>query len=93
MSKDSAVMKDLAMTLLWKSMWDLPRPGIKPMSPAWAGTFFTTESPRKLPEDTRIPIQARDNGTLQHRGCKRGGEKLWNFRNILKFQITGFHSG
>ena len=28
-------------------MWDLPRSGIKPMSPALAGGFFTTEPPRK----------------------------------------------
>ena len=28
-------------------MWDLPGPGIKPMSPALAGRFFTTESPGK----------------------------------------------
>ena len=28
-------------------MWDLPRPGIKPMSPALAGGLFTTEPPRK----------------------------------------------
>ena len=28
-------------------MWDLPRPGIKPMSPALAGGFFTTEPPGK----------------------------------------------
>ena len=29
------------------SMWDLPRPGIKPMSPAPAGRFLTTEPPGK----------------------------------------------
>ena len=28
-------------------MWGLPGPGIKPMSPALAGRFFTTESPGK----------------------------------------------
>ena len=27
------------------SMWDLPRPGIKPVSPALANKFFTTEKP------------------------------------------------
>ena len=27
--------------------WDLPGPGIDPVSPALAGGFFTTESPRK----------------------------------------------
>ena len=26
-------------------MWDLPGPGIKPVSPALAGGFFTTEPP------------------------------------------------
>ena len=28
-------------------MWDLPRPGIEPMSPVLAGRFFTTEAPAK----------------------------------------------
>ena len=36
----------------WASLlcriWDLPRPGIKPASPALAGSFFTTEPPAKL---------------------------------------------
>ena len=26
-------------------MWDLPGPGIEPVSPALAGGFFTTETP------------------------------------------------
>ena len=29
------------------SVWDLPRPGIKCSSPAWAGRSFTTEPPGK----------------------------------------------
>jgi len=29
------------------ALWHPPRPGIKPMSPALAGDFFTTESPEK----------------------------------------------
>ena len=29
-------------------MWDLPGPGVKPVSPALAGGFFTTEAPGKL---------------------------------------------
>ena len=33
--------------LLRHSMWDLPGPGIKPMSSALAGGFFTTEPPDK----------------------------------------------
>ena len=32
-------------------MWDLaPRPGIKPLPPALAGGFFTTEPPGKPPD-------------------------------------------
>ena len=27
--------------------WDLPRPGIEPVSPAMAGGLFTTEPPEK----------------------------------------------
>ena len=27
---------------LLRSMWDLPRPGLEPLSPAWAGRFSTT---------------------------------------------------
>ena len=30
-------------TWLFHSMWDLPRPGIKPVTPAPAGKFFTSE--------------------------------------------------
>ena len=32
--------------MLWVT-WDLPRPGIEPMSSASAGGFFTTEPPGK----------------------------------------------
>ena len=32
-----------------ESMWDLPRPGFKPMSPALAGGFFTTEPAGRPP--------------------------------------------
>ena len=31
-----------------RGMWDLPGPGIKPVSPALAGGFFTTEPPGTL---------------------------------------------
>ena len=31
------------------STWDHPRSGIEPVSPAWAGAFFTTEPPGKPP--------------------------------------------
>ena len=32
---------------LLRGMWDLPRPGLEPVSPAWAGRFSTTEPPGK----------------------------------------------
>ena len=32
---------------LLHSMWDLPRPGLEPVSPALAGRFSSTEPPRK----------------------------------------------
>ena len=32
---------------LLRSMWDLPRPGLEPVSPALAGRFSTTELPGK----------------------------------------------
>ena len=38
--------------LLLHGMWNLPRSGIKPVSPALAGGFFTTEPPGKPAEMT-----------------------------------------
>ena len=32
-----------------RGMWDLPRPGLEPMSPASAGRFSTTAPPGKPP--------------------------------------------
>ena len=32
---------------LLRGIWDLPRPGLEPMSPALAGGFLTTAPPRK----------------------------------------------
>ena len=32
---------------LFRGMWDLPRPGLEPMSPALAGRFSTTAPPGK----------------------------------------------
>ena len=34
-------------TQLLRGMWDLPRPGLEPMSPALAGRFSTTAPPGK----------------------------------------------
>ena len=35
---------------LLHGMWDLPRPGLEPVSPALAGRFSTTEPPGKPPQ-------------------------------------------
>ena len=35
---------------LLQGMWDLPRPGIEPVSPALGGGFFTTEPPGRILE-------------------------------------------
>ena len=36
-------------------MWDLPRPGLEPVSPALAGGFLTTASPGKSPSPVLTP--------------------------------------
>ena len=38
-----------ARAQLLHGMWDLPRPGIEPVSPALAGRFLTTAPPGKSP--------------------------------------------
>ena len=37
---------------LFHGMWDLPRPGLEPVSPALTGRFSTTVPPGKPPIDT-----------------------------------------
>ena len=58
-----------AQACLLCSMWDLPRPGIEPISPALAGGFLTTAPPGKsLPwlADDGLP-QVSSHGPLP--GC------------------------
>ena len=47
---------------LLRGMWDLPRPGLEPMSPALAGGFLTTAPPGKplkyILSDMRIATPA-----------------------------------
>ena len=38
-----------SQALLLRSMWDLPAPGIEPMSPALTDGFFTIEPTREAP--------------------------------------------
>ena len=37
----------MSQSLVTPGMWDLPRSGTEPMSPALEGRFFTTDSPEK----------------------------------------------
>ena len=46
-----------ARTYLLRSMWDLPGPGLEPVSPALAGGFLTTEPPGKSHVFVLIDIQ------------------------------------
>ena len=41
---------------LLRGMWDLPRPGLKPVSPALAGRFSTTAPPGKPSRFLFIPV-------------------------------------
>ena len=70
-------------------MWDLPGPGIEPVSPALAGGFFTIEPPGKL----RAVILNREvgEGSLEGAigGKPEGGEKVAIKRSgerVLKYR-------
>ena len=41
---------------LLRGMWDLPRPGLEPVSPALAGRFSTTAPPGKPPTGIFIGV-------------------------------------
>ena len=42
-------------------MWDLPRPGLEPVSPALAGGFLNTAPPGKSP-GTLLMAEGEDGG-------------------------------
>ena len=54
---------------LLRGMWDLPRPGLKPVSPALAGGFSTTAPPGKPPD------------LCFNRGCM--DSKLFDFGQVI----------
>ena len=43
-----------AQAQLFHGMWDLPRPGMEPVSPAFAGGFLTTAPPGKSPQFLKV---------------------------------------
>ena len=50
--------------LLLRGMWDLPRPGLEPVSPAFAGKFSTTPPPGKpLVGDVNTPLSPMDRSS------------------------------
>ena len=54
-------------------MWDLPRPGLEPMSPALAGGFLTTAPPGKpldlfLFDNPKVSVGCRQ-GEVDGVGC------------------------
>ena len=49
---------------LLRSTWDLPRPGLKPMSPALAGRFSTTVPPGK-PQEFAILNRVVSEGPIE----------------------------
>ena len=67
------------------SMWDLPGPGIKPVSPALAGRFLTTGPPGKSPESTLLMIHVF---YLLWRGLRKGllGEWMHKIHYMVEQQ-------
>ena len=50
-------------------MWNLPGPGIEPMSPVLAGGFFTTKPPGRPPEPDSLVHRARWGWEMSGRGA------------------------
>ena len=77
-----------AWAYLLLGMWDLPRSGIEPVSPASAGRFFTTETPGK-PSKTLLNIIIRKQFNLeqQQKDVKRRYPKE-NIRRHEKFSAS-----
>ena len=73
---------------LLRGMWDLPRPGLEPVSPALAGRFSTTAPPGKplllsfmscLNEQLKCPSQMNIDGVVyMYHGIFLSHKKEWN---------------
>ena len=66
---------------LLRGMWDLPGPGLEPMSPALAGRFLTTAPPGKPSLPSNLP-KGEPCGTISVLGWVR------QIRKILKEQLV-----
>ena len=77
------------------SMWDLPRSGIEPVSPALAGGFFTTEPPGK-PRTSLFKERERERAEclktskriLIHRVNNKCNYRKLVVTSDLKLQVT-----
>ena len=60
--------------------WNLPRPGIEPMSPAWAGRFSTTRPPGKSQVKTDTPNSELEAPTEEVRILEKSSPRgdLWS---------------
>ena len=64
-------------------MWDLPRPGIDPMSPALADGFLTTEPSGKSPISVSLlKIDDDDDGDDDDDDDGGGGDVILRVRNV-----------
>ena len=64
-------------------MWDLPRPGIEPVSPALADGFFTTEPPGKPKRELFESFHMEQAALLSvYFFAKLWGDKCDTFRGI-----------
>ena len=61
---------------LLRGMWDLPRPGLEPVSPALAGRSSTTEPPGK-PPDCCIFNDMKVAFGIRSQPCGHDGEAPW----------------
>ena len=53
-------------------MWDLPGPGIEPMSPSLAGGFLATRTPGKSSINSLKPMTPRSSGGVGSCSCALG---------------------
>ena len=68
---------------LLRGMWDLPRPGLEPLSDAWAGRFSTTVPPGK-PQFVNFLISSSKDGIkfCSEVMCYIGKDMRFGFRQI-----------
>ena len=77
-------------------MWDLPRPGLKPVSPALAGRFSTTAPPGKPNLYPTFDLNAHSASFNQQFQCltilcwEIFPRSLWVISQITKIHFTGY---